>query len=106
MKHLKNEKVNLKDVLFLSPKKYKNSMLAGIGVEVNELGDEFDAALDLPVYATIQGFKGLDAKIVILVDVEHIKEENFSRFLYIAGTRARTLLYIVATDEFWSRHEV
>lgn len=106
LKHLKNEKVNLKDVLFLSPKKYKNSMLAGIGVEVNELGDEFDAALDLPVYATIQGFKGLDAKIVILVDVEHIKEENFSRFLYIAGTRARTLLYIVATDEFWSRHDV
>lgn len=106
IKHLRNEKVDMKDVVFLSPKKYKNSMLAIAGVEVNELGDHFDHKRNLPVYATIQGFKGLDAKIVVLTDVEHIREENFSRFLYIAGTRARTLLYMIAPEEFWKNHIV
>ena len=43
-------------------------------------------------------------EFVILFDVEHIHEENFSRFLYIAGTRARTLLYVVGSEEFWERH--
>lgn len=106
IKHLRNEKVDMKDVVFLSPKKYKNSMLSIAGVEVNELGDHFDYKCNLPVYATIQGFKGLDAKIVILTDVEHIREENFSRFLYIAGTRARTLLYMIASEGFWKDHIV
>lgn len=94
LKYLRSEKVDLKDVVFLSPKRYRNSILSEIGIEVNELKDEFDASLNIPVYATIQGFKGLDAKVVILIDIEHIKERNFSQYLYIAGTRARTLLYI------------
>ena len=42
---------------------------------------------------------------VILVDVDNIRAENFSKFIYIAGTRARTLLYVVASDEFWKKHK-
>ncbi len=104
IKNLRNEKVEMKDVVFLAPKKYKNSMLSTAGIDVNEMGDQFDPLSNLPIYATIQGFKGLDAKVVILTDIEHIREENFSRYLYIAGTRARTLLYIVASDDFWKSH--
>lgn len=104
LKYLRSEKVDLKDVVFLAPKKYHNSILAETGIEVNELGDGYDSTSELPVYATIQGFKGLDAKVVILIDIEHIREDNFSKFLYIAGTRARTLLYIVAANEFWNKH--
>jgi len=105
MKNLRAEKVDPAEVAFLAPKKYSNSMLSEIGVAVNELGDSFDAKSLLPKFATIQGFKGLDAKIVILVDVDNIKDENWSRFMYIAGTRARTLLYVVGSEEFWERHK-
>jgi len=42
---------------------------------------------------------------VILIDVDDIREENYSRYLYIAGTRARTLLYIVASKKFMAVHE-
>lgn len=105
LKNMKKEKVDMKDVAFLAPKKYQNSMLGKAGIEVNELKDDFDDSLDLPVYATIQGFKGLDSKVVIITDVDSIRPENFSSFLYIAGTRARTLLYIVASNEFW-KHNV
>lgn len=106
LKNLRSEKVHLSDVVFLAPKKYSKSILSDIGIEVNELGDHFELNSTLPRYATIQGFKGLDAKIVILVDVDNISESNFSRFMYIAGTRARTLLYVVASEEFWDNHKV
>lgn len=104
LKNLRAEKVDLTDVVFLAPKKYSNSILNEIGIEVNELGDNFDSNSLLPRYATIQGFKGLDSKIVILIDVDNISDKNFSRFMYIAGTRARTLLYVVASEEFWNCH--
>lgn len=101
LKNLRKEKVDIRDVVFLAPKKYKNSKVAQAGIEVNEIGDNFDSSKELPVYATIQGFKGLDSKIVILTDVEYIRKENLSSFLYIAGTRARTLLYIVTPKVFF-----
>lgn len=106
LKELKKENVAMKDIAFLAPKKYRNSMLGKAGIEVNELNDEFDDSIDLPVYATIQGFKGLDSKVVILTGVDNVWEENFSQYLYIAGTRARTLLYIVGSNDFWEKHNV
>ena len=106
LKYLRNEKVAESDIAFLAPKKYSNSLLAEVGIEVNELGDNYDSNSALPKFATIQGFKGLDSKIAILVDVDKIHPKNFSKYIYIAGTRARTLLYVVATDEYWKIHEV
>lgn len=106
LKNLKSEKVATKDIAFLAPKKYQNSLLKDVEISVNELGVSKDENADIPVYATIQGFKGLDSKVVILFDVDVIREDSFSRFIYIAGTRARTLLYIVGSEEFWKKHDV
>lgn len=105
LKKLRAEKVDLSDVIFLAPKKYANSTLYETGIEVNELGDKFNGNSLLPRYATIQGFKGLDSKIVILIDADKISDKYFSKFMYIAGTRARTLLYVVAPEEFWAGKE-
>jgi len=105
IKRLRAEKVDTSEIAFLAPKKYSNSILSKIGFEVNELGSNYDSESNLPKFATIQGFKGLDSKIVILVDVDNIHPENFSKFIYIAGTRARTLLYVVASEEFWKNHK-
>lgn len=104
IKKLRSEKVDLSEVVFLAPKRYSKSILCNAGIEVNELGDDYEINSSLPKFATIQGFKGLDAKVVILVDVDAILPENFSKFLYIAGTRARTLLYVVASEEFWKQN--
>lgn len=106
LKFLRSEKIIPSDVVFLAPKKYANSILGEAGVEVNELGDNYDQQSPLPKFATIQGFKGLDSKIVILVDVDNIHKRNFSKFFYIAGTRARTLLYVVGSNEFWNGNTV
>lgn len=106
MKTLREGKVSPGDITFLSPKKYKNSKLATLKLAVNELRDDFKPDPSVPVFATIQGFKGLDAKVVILCDVEALRRETFSQYIYLAGTRARTLLYIVGTKDFWEEHQV
>lgn len=106
MKILREGKVSPGDITFLSPKKYKNSKLAALKLAVNELRDDFKPDPSVPVFATIQGFKGLDAKVVILCDVEALRRETFSQYIYLAGTRARTLLYIVGTKDFWKEHQV
>lgn len=106
MKDLWEGKVSAGDITFLSPKKYRNSKLAASKIAVNELKDDFLPNPNVPVYATIQGFKGLDAKVVILCDVEALRSENFSQYIYLAVTRARTLLYIVGPEIFWEKHMV
>ncbi len=98
LKELRAEKVPLEQVTFLSPRKYNNSVLAGTGIEVNELGDNFEPKKNVPVYATIQGFKGLDAKVVILFGVDTISKANYAKYIYTAATRARTLLYVVGEE--------
>lgn len=105
LKTLRGGGVSMGDVIFLSPKRYQNSKLSQAGVAVNELKDGFVPDERRPVYATIQGFKGLDAKVVILCDVDALRREKFSQYMYIAGTRARTLLYIVGSQDFWKEHE-
>ena len=104
LRELCAERIDTSEIVFLAPKKYGNSLLKEAGIEVNELGDSFDPYSSLPRFATIQGFKGLDAKIVILLDLEDIRAEHFSRFIYIAGTRARTLLYVAASAQYWASH--
>ena len=106
LKELRNENVDMRNVTFISPKRYLHSRLNDVGIKVNELGDAFDPQMNKPRFSTIQGFKGLDSKIVILCDVEEIKDKSFSQMMYIAVTRARTLLYVVGSCEFWDNHAV
>ncbi|MEG0074325.1 MAG: NERD domain-containing protein [Eubacterium sp.] len=102
MKRLKSEKIPLEEVVFLSPKKYINSILSIIDertLNVNEMKDGFVSQKGIPVYATIQGFKGLDAKSVILIDIDKIYEKNYKRYMYTAISRARTKLFLFTLPE-------
>lgn len=103
LKQLRAERVSMSDVTFLAPKKYKNSRLASSGIKVVETGVDRPNS-DMPWFATIQGYKGLDSKIIILCDLEDVQDKNFSKLIYIAATRARALLFVVGSDEFWKEH--
>ena len=104
LEKLRDEKIKTEDITFIAPKKYANSILGKCGIKVNELGDDFDSASHRPRFSTIQGFKGLDSGIIILCDVESLNDHNYSQFMYIGTTRARTLLFVVASEEFWKTH--
>lgn len=103
LKELKKEKIRMKDVFFLSPNRFEHSMLSRTDIRVSVLDGNLQGQEECPGYATIQSFKGLDAGIVILFGMENVKEELFSKYIYIAGTRARTLLYIAGSEAFWSK---
>jgi DNA helicase IV len=46
------------------------------------------------MFRTIQGFKGLEADVVILLN--HLKEETLdNKQLYVGYTRARFYLYVI-----------
>lgn len=97
--------MKLKNAFVLHSLGYGGSLLCKAGIRVNEIQDEYNPDVCLPNYATIQGYKGLDSKIVILVDLDLITDRNYSKYIYLAATRARTLLYVVGTAEFWEKHK-
>ena len=91
----------MRDITFLSPKRYEKSILGRANIAVNEIREDMNPDLDVPRFATIHGFKGLDAGIIIFCGAEDIYEQDYARFMYIATTRARTLLYIAGSSDFW-----
>ena len=101
---LKRGGIDISDVIILSPKRYQNSILSRAGIAVSEAGSP-DNSAGLPEYSTIQSFKGLDSKVVILCGIEDIPEENYSKFIYIAATRARVLLYVLGKENSF-RHKI
>ena len=101
LERLQADEVALEDVVFLSPKRLKNSRLsqADLGkFKINELGDGYQKKKDEPVYSTIQGFKGLDSKVVVLLDLDKIPAALYSKFVYTGCSRARSLLMVMKDD--------
>ena len=95
LKGLHTEKVEYSDITFLTPKQYQKSILGRTGIKVNEINEDMDLKSKLPRFSTIHGFKGLDSKVIIFCGLDDIHDANYSKFAYIAATRARTLLYMV-----------
>ena len=46
-------------------------------------------------FSTISGFKGLESKVVILVDVDSFSDQQIRLLNYVAISRASTLLYVL-----------
>lgn len=93
---LENGGVDIREVVFLSPKRYEHSILDRVKIKVAATEED-----RLPRYSTIQSFKGLDAKVVLFCDTDQIQEDIYSKLIYIAATRARTLLYVFGNKEFF-----
>lgn len=105
LKNMRKEGIKDEDIVFLSPKIYKKSKISNTKIRVCIYKEDQENAERLPLYSTIQSFKGLDSKVAVLIDTEHIPEEMFERFLYIASTRARTMLFVLGDEEFWKKEE-
>lgn len=89
---LKNH-ISPKMISILSPVKRENSVVSLI--------NEYDIK-DYKVYSsnrlsfsTIQSFKGLENTVVILTDIDDLKDK---KLLYVALSRARSGLYIILSD--------
>ena len=72
--------------------------LTGLGKDLGALktsGPLWKAKKNDVRFATISGFKGLESKIVIMIDVDHFSDENARLLNYVAASRACAMLYIL-----------
>lgn len=92
--------VQPKDIVILSPVSMEKSIMTKYNGGYKNAIVKFTGANrdDAIRYSTIQSFKGLDSKIVIVTDVTKKDMEDKSIMLYTLLSRARALLYIL-TDE-------
>ena len=90
------------DIVLLTPHRRANSSLA----EVTELGgveltaDLFQRGQKL-LHATISRFKGLEAQVVILLDIDASDPRCGLRERYVGASRARHALYVFEKRAGW-----
>lgn len=91
-------------IVVLTPHTRANSTLAGVrtlgGVPLRSLATAGEGCVR---HATIAAFKGLEADVVILADIDADDERCSSRARYVAASRARHLLYVFARGD-WVRN--
>ena len=92
LKELLNSGVKPSEITILSPFKFENSVASKINkYQINLVKD----AGDNITYSTIQGFKGLENKTIILTDIQTYNKPDL---MYVAMSRARSMLIVFETQ--------
>ena len=91
-----SEEVPLQDIVVLSSHGYENSKvrrdLPGPYLPTNERGINGRHVF----FSSIRGFKGLESPVVILCELEDLDDMTLSQQLYVAVSRARNHVVVVA----------
>jgi len=82
-----------KKITILSPYKRENSVVAL--VDRYDIRDYRANGSSKITFCTIQGYKGLENTVIILVDVESFQSD---KLMYVALSRARSGLYIIESE--------
>lgn len=101
IRRLLAEGISRKDIVILSPFRLdnENSCLycAGIPSDIGEIRLNETAILDSDAFIrfyTVKKFKGLEARVIIYIDIEGFTRDEERLINYVAMSRARTLLEI------------
>ncbi|HXF36459.1 MAG TPA: NERD domain-containing protein [Actinomycetota bacterium] len=90
------EGLDPRDLVVLTPHAADHSAVRGrVGAFV--LTEEPRGGRDV-LLSSIHRFKGLDAPAVVVCEVNRYEKEGFTRNMYVACSRARTLLVVLFTD--------
>lgn len=91
---LLNDGVKPQDIVILSTLRMENSIVSEIADRLTER----EGQLDKFYFSTIHGFKGLESPVIILTDIDNVGYDARKNLLYVGMTRARSALYILASD--------
>lgn len=99
VRHLREAGYKPSDVVILGPRRRENSLLANAasigGWTVRSMAQ---AGANQVAYTTAHGFKGLERKVVILIDAAAEDADEADALTYVAMSRARLRLFVVAPD--------
>lgn len=106
VKQLKHDGVKLKDIIILSPYKFEKSGLEGNNIFKsickfqNISSMKYNSfILDSLKFSTIHSFKGMESKVIIIIDMDKFKEIKDKLLNYTAISRARVLLYMFIKND-------
>lgn len=91
--------VDKKSITLLSPFKFENSVASKLKKHKT---DPVSADTGNITYSTIQGFKGLENSVIMLVDIQTYNKPDL---MYVGMSRARNALYIFETKHAKSYRE-
>lgn len=86
------------DTVVLGPRRLENSSLADVKTLSGWALRDGPISSDILAYSTIQSFKGLESQVVIVIDALGASVEDTDALLYVAMSRARLRLFVVAPD--------
>lgn len=108
IKQLKGNGIDLNKVVILSKYKFENSVFRGENFlkDICKLKfiNEFMNGEGV-TFSTIHSFKGLEAPIIILCDVEELNKRNDQLLNYVAMSRSKELLYILLNENAYKQYE-
>jgi hypothetical protein len=100
--HLVKERTTIDDIVILSPRRLENSSLAGAKtissfplVDISRGATGVQSAIK---FSTVHSFKGLESPVVIVVDIEEVDTDEPQSLLYVAMSRARSLLVLMISE--------
>ena len=97
--------VKPEEIVVLSKLRLENSGVAGVDggsdFRLMEVTGFIPAKTRTPVvsFATIQAFKGMESKVVVLSDVDQVAEGESQALLYVGMSRARSLLIVLLHEQ-------
>jgi hypothetical protein len=95
---VEEEQVPLEDIVVLTPSGKEKSRLRQRGaVNGYRLSDTVEPGTVLT--SSVHGFKGLERPVVILAELGDQHREDLARYLYVGGSRARSELIVLATQD-------
>lgn len=108
IKQLKGNGIDLNKVVILSKYKFENSVFRGENFlkdicKVKFINEFMDG--EGVTFSTIHSFKGLEAPIIILCDVEELNKRSDQLLNYVAMSRSKELLYILLNENAYNQYE-
>lgn len=88
------------DIVILSTRKWENSLIAGYTrFAGTDLTDGSTPRTDAILFSTMHGFKGLERKVVLAIDIEHIGHAQMAMLHYAGLSRATIILKVFLPEE-------
>jgi hypothetical protein len=101
LKQLRREGFTAQQITILSRYRFERSIAqTGLGVPLKDISrGGLDAAGDEITFSTVSSFKGLEAEIVLLVDVDDLSSADGLISVYVGASRARVVLHVFISEQ-------
>jgi hypothetical protein len=94
----KNENIPLDEITVISPFRFENSAVRYSRFAFNR---NLFLSLNIPRFSTIQSFKGLESKVIVVIDISTLSDANL---IYTAFSRARIVLHVFMSTEAYHEY--